>query len=121
MEADLAWHVRAWGRWVLARARRELAAHYPTYAEFEPLEHGDDFEPRPMRLLETDDDGLPRLDPLNGEFDASYLRDRRNHDGSPNPRVHTSGRVLSDASSAGLSCPCSRRAGCLGRTTSASC
>ena len=78
MEADLAWHVRAWGRWVLARARRELAAHYPTYADFEPLEHGDDFEPRPMRLLDTDDDGLPRLDLLNGEFDASYLRDRRN-------------------------------------------
>ena len=78
MEADLAWHVRAWGRWVLARARRELAAHYPTYADFEPLEHGDDFEPRSMRLLDTDDDGLPQLDPPNGEFDASYLRDRRN-------------------------------------------
>ena len=78
MEADLAWHVRAWGRWVLARARRELAAHYPTYADFEPLAPGDDFEPRPMRLLDTDDDGLPRLDPLNAEFDASYLRDRRN-------------------------------------------
>ena len=25
-DADLAWHVRAWGRWVLARARRELAS-----------------------------------------------------------------------------------------------
>ena len=28
-EADLAWHVRAWGRWVLARARKELARYYP--------------------------------------------------------------------------------------------
>ena len=28
-EADLAWHVRAWGRWVLARARAELAPYYP--------------------------------------------------------------------------------------------
>lgn len=28
-EADLAWHVRAWGRWVLARAREELAPYYP--------------------------------------------------------------------------------------------
>ena len=25
-KADLAWHVRAWGQWVLDRARRELAA-----------------------------------------------------------------------------------------------
>src|SRR5690606_19490805 len=25
LEADLAWHVRAWGQWVLARARKELA------------------------------------------------------------------------------------------------
>ena len=38
--ADLAWHVRAWGRWVLARARKELASCYPTYAEFEALEAG---------------------------------------------------------------------------------
>ena len=28
-EADLAWHVRAWGRWVLARARKELAFVLP--------------------------------------------------------------------------------------------
>ena len=38
LEADLAWHVRAWSRWVLARARKELSSYYPTYAEFEPLE-----------------------------------------------------------------------------------
>ncbi len=78
IEADLAWHVRAWGRWVLARARRELAAYYPTYAEFEPPTPGRGFEPRPMRLLDTDDDGVPMLDPLNAEFDAAYLRDPRN-------------------------------------------
>jgi len=34
-DADLAWHVRAWGRWVLERARQELAARYPT-ADGEP-------------------------------------------------------------------------------------
>jgi putative DNA methylase len=28
-DADLSWHVRAWGRWVLERARQELAARYP--------------------------------------------------------------------------------------------
>ena len=78
VEADSAWHVRAWGRWVLARARRELAAYYPTYVEFEPLMPDRDFEPRPIRLLETDYDGLPLLDPLNAEFDAAHLRDPRN-------------------------------------------
>src|SRR5437667_5776517 len=36
-EADLAWHVRAWGKWVLDRARRELAKFYPTYADFEEV------------------------------------------------------------------------------------
>ena len=36
-EADLAWQVRAWGRWVLARARKQLAPYYPTYAECVPV------------------------------------------------------------------------------------
>ena len=78
IKADLAWHVRAWGRWVLARARRELVAYYPTYAEFEPLKPGRNFEPQPMRLLDTDDDGVALVDPLNTEFDSAYLRDPRN-------------------------------------------
>ena len=34
-DADLAWHVRAWGRWVLERARQNLAARYPM-ADGEP-------------------------------------------------------------------------------------
>jgi len=29
LDADLQWHVRAWGRWVLARAQAELARYYP--------------------------------------------------------------------------------------------
>ena len=77
-DADLAWHVRAWGRWVLARARRELASCYPTYAEFEPLKPGRAFEPRPMRLLEVDEAGAPQVDPLNGEFDEDYLKNQQN-------------------------------------------
>ena len=76
-EADLAWHVRAWGRWVLARARRELAAYYPTYADFQPLAQDVDFEAQPMRLLDTDEEGVPMLDPLNAGLDAAYLRDPR--------------------------------------------
>ena len=78
LEADLAWHVRAWGRWVLARARKELASYYPTYAEFELLEPGRKFEPRPIRLLEIDDEGVPQLGPLNTGFDDAYLKDPRN-------------------------------------------
>ncbi len=35
-KANLAWHVRAWGQWVLDNARQELASFYPTYAEFLP-------------------------------------------------------------------------------------
>ncbi len=77
-DADLAWHVRAWGRWVLARARKELASCYPTYAEFEALKPGGDFEPRRMRLLEVDDAGAPQVDPLNAEFDEDYLKNQHN-------------------------------------------
>ena len=78
LEADLAWHVRAWGRWVLAKARTELAAYYPTYAEYEPLKLDEEYEPRPMQLLEVDDAGIPQVDPLNAEFDDAYLKDPRN-------------------------------------------
>ena len=78
LEADLAWHVRAWGRWVLARARKELASCYPTYAEFEPLTPGKKFKPRPIQLLEVDSEGVSQLGPLNVEFDAAYLKDPRN-------------------------------------------
>ena len=77
-EADLAWHVRAWGRWVLAQARKDLAAYYPTYAEFEPLTPDTNHEPHPMRLLEVDENGIPQLDPLNADFDAPYLKDPSN-------------------------------------------
>ena len=78
LEADLAYHVRAWGRWVLARARKELSSHYPTYAEFEPLEPDEEFEPRPRQLLDVDAEGVPQIDPLNAEFDDAYLQDKRN-------------------------------------------
>ena len=77
-EADLAWHMRAWGRWVLATARKSLAEHYPTYAEFEPPARDAAYKSQPIRLLDTDENGVPQLDALNEEFDAAYLRDPRN-------------------------------------------
>ena len=78
VEADLAWHVRAWGRWVLARARKELGACYPTYAEFEPLALGKEYETRPRQFLGVDEEAAPQLDSLNAEFDTAYLKDPRN-------------------------------------------
>ena len=79
LEADLAWHVRAWGQWVLDRARRELAQYYPTYADFEPLKKDHvAYEHQPMRLVPLKEDGTPDIDGLNSEFTAEYLEDKRN-------------------------------------------
>ncbi|MBX3580185.1 MAG: DUF1156 domain-containing protein, partial [Rhizobiaceae bacterium] len=79
--ADLAWHVRAWGQWVLARARRELAQYYPTYADFEPVKKDHvSYERQPMRLVPLKDDGTggADIDALNAEFTQEYLEDKRN-------------------------------------------
>lgn len=74
LEADLAWHVRAWGQWVLERARRDLAQYYPTYADFEPLKKDKvAYEHQPMRLLDIKEDGTADIDSLNGEFSDEYL------------------------------------------------
>ena len=86
-EADLAWQVRAWGRWVLARARKQLASYYPTYAEFGPLTPSGEDGSRQWRLLETDSAGVPQLDPLNAEYDDEYLRDPRNPRWTAKPTV----------------------------------
>lgn len=86
-EANVAWHVRAWGRWVLSQTRKGLAPYYPTYAHFEPLEPGEHFEQKPIRLLEADDNGIPQVDPLNAKFADTYLRDPRNPRWIPKPTV----------------------------------
>ena len=78
-EADLAWQVRAWGRRVLASARRRLASRYPTYAAFQALKPGGrPFEPRPMTLLAPDAPGDTDVGGLNAGLDAVYLKDPRN-------------------------------------------
>jgi adenine-specific DNA methylase len=83
LEADLAWHVRAWGRWVLDRARKDLARFYPTYAEFEPLgeyrlgsRKGE--KDRGLQFVPLDNDGGADVAALNHEFDEAYLADKRN-------------------------------------------
>ncbi len=105
-EADLAWHVRAWGRWVLDRARRELAEFYPVYASLEaPADEPGPICDGELRLVpltsatentESREDeknknnngsvssvpsvaeGTPDIDALNEEYDEKYLEDTSN-------------------------------------------
>ncbi len=77
-EADLAWQVRAWGGWVLARVREALASRYPTYAEFQALvPGGDPYDKQPLELLTPDEEGKTDATDLNREFSAEYLKDLR--------------------------------------------
>ena len=79
-QADLAWHVRAWGQWVLDRARRDLARFYPTYAGFEPLDkHASKaYERQPMRIVPLKESGTPDIESLNTDFSKEYLADKHN-------------------------------------------
>jgi adenine-specific DNA methylase len=78
LDADIAWHVRAWGRKVLTEARKELSRFYPTYAEWQPLKHGDPFEPQPIHLIEPDKNGIASADKLNSDLSDEYLNNKRN-------------------------------------------
>lgn len=84
LEAELAWHVRAWGRWVLRDARRELARFYPTYAEFcsikpyrrVPLAREVEDQ---LKLVPTNEAGEPQINLLNAGFDKkTYLDNDKN-------------------------------------------
>jgi putative DNA methylase len=76
-EAEFPWHIRAWGRWALAQARKELAVLYPTYADWQPLTFGEPFDPKPSRLLQPDADGNIDFENLNSELTEDYLNDNR--------------------------------------------
>lgn len=78
-EADLAWHVRAWGQWVLAEARKQLAPLYPTYADFEPIKKDHTaYEHQPTRLVPLRPDGMPNVDLLNKGMSKDYLAVKAN-------------------------------------------
>lgn len=84
LEADLAWHVRAWGWWVLQQARRDLARFYPVYADFQPLKDVEDWREkhpraqREMRLVSLKDDGTPDIDALNAELiEELFAKDKQ--------------------------------------------
>jgi putative DNA methylase len=88
LDAGFAWHVRAWGLWVLQHARRELASYYPTYADFEPLKKtGRQWERRPRTIVPIKEDGRHDLYALNGKFSEDYLRDETNPRWVPKPTV----------------------------------
>ncbi len=84
LDADLAWHVRAWGWWVLREARRGLARYYPTYADFQPLKDVEDWrkrhpdQARPMTLVPPLEDPTADIGALNAQFAAEYVADDRN-------------------------------------------
>ncbi|BAU49565.1 DNA methylase [Sulfurifustis variabilis] len=81
LEVDLAWHVRAWGRWVLKEARKSLARFYPAYAEYctlkpyrrVPLDSGDTLKPVP-----TNESGELQVGLLNAGYDEDYLANPKN-------------------------------------------
>ena len=76
--ADLAWHVRAWGQWVLKDARKILADRYPTYAAFEPLDETAPYERQDMKIIPPASDGAPDIAALNKDYDENYLKNDRN-------------------------------------------
>lgn len=78
LEADFAWHVRAWGLKVLAEARKELAYLYPIYADWQPLTPGQPFEPQSMRLMDQNEDGVINADKMNAELTTEYLNNKFN-------------------------------------------
>lgn len=83
LQADIAWHLRAWARWVLRDARKDLARYYPIYAEYCTLKPYSRIEldaGEPMKLVPIDDAGAPQVDLLNAGFDSDYL------DNPANPR-----------------------------------
>lgn len=78
LNADIAWHVRAWGVWVLKEARIKLTDYYPTYAEFctvkpynrVPLARADEDQ---LKLVPTNDAGEAQEAVLNSGYSSEYL------------------------------------------------
>ncbi|BDG74397.1 DUF1156 domain-containing protein [Roseomonas fluvialis] len=78
LRADLGWHVRAWGGWVLDQARRALAARYPTYAEWTVPGAAGRICARPPVLLTPDTAGQVSAAALNAGMSPADLADARN-------------------------------------------
>ena len=77
MEADLAWHVRAWGagHWAGLDANWRTTTHL---CGISAAGSGCWEKMSQPQLLEVDDDGLVHVNPLNAEFGSAYLADSKN-------------------------------------------
>lgn len=81
LDADLAWHVRAWGHWILKEARKDLARFYPTYAEYctvKPYRIVPLDSQETLKLVPTNEAGEPQVELLNAGFDEAYLENPAN-------------------------------------------
>lgn len=81
LEADLGWHVRAWGRRVLKEARKDLARFYPAYAEFcslNPYRRVELDSGELLKLVPVNESGEPMVELLNAGFDPDYLANAGN-------------------------------------------
>ena len=85
LQTEIGWHIRAWGRLVLAEARNEIANQYPIYADWQPLKHGRPFEPQPRRLVDPDAAGQINARGMNAESSDDYLADSLNPRWVPKP------------------------------------
>jgi adenine-specific DNA methylase len=77
-DADLSWHMRAWGQWVLKEARKDLAEFYPTYAHFETAEKPAERKSDELKRVPTNEDGTLNMEPMNGDYSDDYLNDDTN-------------------------------------------
>jgi putative DNA methylase len=65
-DVGLGWHVRAWGWWILQRAKQDLAKFYPTYAECRREDGGVERVLCPLKLNgNVDHEALEALRPTN--------------------------------------------------------
>jgi putative DNA methylase len=75
--AELGWQIRAWGAWVLAGARQQLAARYPIYAEWQTLDPESKTEAKPLELLPATMSAQAAVHALNTGIAPAALRDPR--------------------------------------------
>ncbi len=77
LSADLGWHIRAWGQYVLAQATRELGDRYPTYAAWTSLHPDGKCDAREIELVHLDANGQASVAKLNATIAPADLADPR--------------------------------------------
>ena len=102
LEADLAWHVRAWGKWVLREARgpwrgftrltpawsRCASRRQATKVSLEGVKGKDGGAGMAgLHLCPLGPDGTVDISALNAEFDAAYLAEKHRPRWVPKPTV----------------------------------